>query len=147
MSPCPGSLWMRCAGHGSPGAGDRLRPWLNTFGPAERGTSHADKSQVKSRAAHTLPLGAKVHGRLHTTSVHAVPAYPPQAPYSRAVRGGASTEARPCAIGHDTSDGRGEHTNFCVLSVGADRTSMSRDVISVQVDLIKDSIKSGQTSR
>jgi len=100
---------------------------------------------ITSRAARKLQHAPSVHRWLHNAS-EPVSAYPPRAPYSRAGRGGVYTRTRPSTIGRGVPEGRGQHPNFCVLCVGADKTSMSGDVILVQVDLINDSSSSSSSS-
>ena len=112
----------------------------------ETGTGHADKLTITSRATHTLSHAANVHLQVHNTSV-TVSAYPPRAPHSRVGRGGVCKRVSSTAIGCGVPERRGQHPKFCVLCVGAAKASMSRDVISVQVDLINDSSKSTATGR
>jgi len=112
----------------------------------ETGTGHADKPTITSRAAQTLSHDPNVHLQVHSTSV-TISAYPPRAPYSRVGRGGVFERVWSSAIGCGVPERRGQHPKFCVLCVGAEKTSMSRDVISVQVDLINDSSKNTATGR
>jgi hypothetical protein len=147
MSPCPGSLPTRSADHGSLGAGDRLRPWLNTFGPARR--VRVMRRRLHSRRARHTHNTVTRSKRALPGSRHlcAVSAYPPRAPYSRGGRGGACITSSPGVIGCGATEGRGHYSKFCVLCVGADKTSMSGDVIPVQVDLITGSRDSFPTGR